>query len=1097
MIAAFPRLVLAPPPPDLDRRDLPALLRSRALRVRNGEAEALWQETEWLAAEPSTAISAVQPETYARTVQATAKWGSTARVFGSINKIPFAPNTPAVESLMLQKISTTPNPTLAARANRTAVLLPPAHGRITYTSQEDAGARIQHWTRRVSRMNPRGAPDGTGLRLTHLSFSADVVAAAAPWLDAIATHRTTLGFRAFLRTKTARAQCKLQGKSGEEKRYPTTAAGIKKVRPLSIHFLGRRIAFGDDAPRLARAERRDIEPMGQYGLSPDGCSAAARKMQIISDTRPDWSHTMSDGVNAYGNLDRDFTAGVLEETASAPGASAESVRQEQHFHAFYVEGAGRTIIQVGRKLHSHWQWNGIDQGCTHGNVHYNSSTTRGVAPHVHSAFSPISFSFVHDDATSACPTVSYSAHTPPTTFEETTALAIFLADGAKRTTTFVATAEPTTDKPNALPFAAIVFAYYAHLMQTGPKVPMEIEKTIVYQRHAHRSLSAASFISAYPVGTATSATSYRLAGCFVAATQADAIAALAETRLAYDRAVTTFISIPNLAKFLVFRSVSSCCTPSMRFNHHLRGHPPSVTIPHAMASRQIYLSAVTTIFCLRDDAFDHDPSSQTQLFLPASLGGTAVPCPISLAVPCFTASFIDNLPLLISDPVVGPILADPASWATSISPTLAEFTRCFQALTSLPAFRAGPSFNPTTHSRLTHALYDPATGAYSVSRAVHAAGLHSQNAFSHAAFKQSRDLLFGAGSPTPPHAHARLLACGVPDATVLFNVMRIDDQNDLTDLQATFQFCNHLGLHHPFITTDPGCHPNCPRRTPEDADNPLSARSHLLAYHHIACPAGGYLIGRHNDLAATIAAILTEEGGFICDLRKGLGSSLTGGEEVDIVATAWFRSAKPFAIDVTVSNPMLPTYIAAAMTDALAIFVRRDKEKVDKHGPGCTAMNRDFAAAVFSTFGGLRGKEFLNLFAGIFAASIAADRGAGGSGWAPAQRKVRAREYIAATLARGSARMASLLPKGVDRPQPQRRPYSSVAHPACRTTNSTDAGLRQAAPSESAPPPPWHRLISTALIDTMPTKITRPSPPRASGILALGISERPPITCVV
>eukprot|EP00964_Phaeocystis_antarctica_P046889 scaffold27100_cov69-Phaeocystis_antarctica.AAC.1 len=93
--------------------------------------------------------------------------------------------------------------------------------------------------------------------------------------------------------------------------------------------------------------------------------------------------------------------------------------------------------------------------------------------------------------------------------------------------------------------------------------------------------------------------------------------------------------------------------------------------------------------------------------------------------------------------------------------------------------------------------------------------------------------------------------------------------------------------------------------------------------------------------------------------------------------------------------------------------------------------------------------------------------------------------------------MASLLPKGVDRPQPQRRPYSSVAHPACRATTSTDAGLRQAAPSESAPPPPWHRLISTALIDTMPTKITRPSPPRASGILALGIFERPPITCVV
>ena len=57
--------------------------------------------------------------------------------------------------------------------------------------------------------------------------------------------------------------------------------------------------------------------------------------------------------------------------------------QEQHFHAFYMEGAGTTIIQVGRSLHSWQQTNGIDQGCTHGNVHHNTSTTRGVVPSVH------------------------------------------------------------------------------------------------------------------------------------------------------------------------------------------------------------------------------------------------------------------------------------------------------------------------------------------------------------------------------------------------------------------------------------------------------------------------------------------------------------------------------------------------------------------------------------------------------------------------------------------------------------------------------------------------------------------------------------------
>ena len=56
--------------------------------------------------------------------------------------------------------------------------------------------------------------------------------------------------------------------------------------------------------------------------------------------------------------------------------------------------------------------------------------------------------------------------------------------------------------------------------------------------------------------------------------------------------------------------------------------------------------------------------------------------------------------------------------------------------------------------------------------------------------------------------------------------------------------------------------------------------------------------------------------------------------------SAWFRSAKPFAIDVTVSIPMLPTYIGAAMTDALAIFARREKEKAAKHGPGCKSSQR-------------------------------------------------------------------------------------------------------------------------------------------------------------
>ena len=112
----------------------------------------------------------------------------------------------------------------------------------------------------------------------------------------------------------------------------------------------------------------------------------------------------------------------------------------------------------------------------------------------------------------------------------------------------------------------------------------------------------------------------------------------------------------------------------------------------------------------------------------------------------------------------------------------------------------------------------------------------------------------------------------------------------------------------------------------------------------------------------------------------------------------------------------------------MVLSVLREKEKDDKHGPGSTAMNRQFAAAVFSTFGGVRGAEFIKIITALFHDSITADRRAGGTGWAAAQRKVRAREAIAATLVRGSARMASLLPLGEENPQPPRRPRSGAAH---------------------------------------------------------------------
>ena len=184
-----------------------------------------------------------------------------------------------------------------------------------------------------------------------------------------------------------------------------------------------------------------------------------------------------------------------------------------------------------------------------------------------------------------------------------------------------------------------------------------------------------------------------------------------------------------------------------------------------------------------------------------------------------------------------------------------------------------------------------------------------------------------------------------------------------------------------------------------------------MAYHAIACAAGGLLKARHDNLAEAIAATLHDLK-YTCQTKRGLGSSALNGNLVDVIAYNHARSSKPTAIDVTVSNPMLPTYIAAALKDAEAIISKRDKGKTDKHGPGCEAQQRDFMSAVYTTFGGYGAKPFISLLEAEYKQLFEEAQDGGGTGYREAMKKARALQHLAAVLHRGSARMASQLTTG-------------------------------------------------------------------------------------
>ena len=68
---------------------------------------------------------------------------------------------------------------------------------------------------------------------------------------------------------------------------------------------------------VAKAVRGPLEHLGQYGMSPDGCSAAARKQQLVADDittfvdahggesrLADWTHQMGALKNALRSADQ-------------------------------------------------------------------------------------------------------------------------------------------------------------------------------------------------------------------------------------------------------------------------------------------------------------------------------------------------------------------------------------------------------------------------------------------------------------------------------------------------------------------------------------------------------------------------------------------------------------------------------------------------------------------------------------------------------------------------------------------------------------------------------------------------------------------------
>ena len=712
---------------------------------------------------------------------------------------------------------------------------------------------------------PMGAPDGTGMRPTHLLACPDAFPLLSFHLRALSRANTSSAGRRFYATKSLSGQLK-PGKDGT---YPATVAAITSTRPLSRHHWLRRIVANRFATPSTRRHRLYLESLSQLGGSSAGTEAAARRLQLIADIYPNFIHHVLDVENAHSSISRLAVYNRLSAIATAPDAEPCDADALLYFLMYYgIPGA--SIVQSGINFLVSFQTDALDQGDGMANFFFNITYTPVLAAFIAAYELPLHHpplplaTLVHDDTTLVLPlSLNLGSHHPPP---------LFPAFFAALTAHLLLILRLRIAAPKTLHF----------------QMPLRLDHPCSIAHLRPHLASDAEYSSSV----------YRLAGGPVG-TSAGRRAWLVALEATYAAALHKFTSIPGIKRHASLTILALCLRPSTRFNHHLRIAPPSLTTtaddPFSTAladrSRTSFIRALATVFAVDPSAFTANPTTFDQLFSPASRGGLGIPDPTILAETAYLASVADSLPALASDPLLAHVLADTASWHSHPCVDLADAAASFTRLTSLPeaavsAVDADDFDHPTALSR----LFDPALDSFSLPLLTSAAHLHLQRSLSNLKYRARRRALLE--TDLPPLDRARLLAATVPGATSILLVRTLPADIAVSDAAITFYVFHLLGIP---VLTNLGCSraqlmcrgSSCSKIPPH---RPITSATHPLlnpdtipqdAYHHVGCGGDSSRTTRHDAIAAAMATRLQPGGARAGRCRRSRWSFWDGDD-------AWF-----------------------------------------------------------------------------------------------------------------------------------------------------------------------------------------------------------------